>query len=95
MAIARRADEQALRIKAAFARADVPFFIESPTNQQFVVMPDDVLDDLAKKYAFEYEQRIDAAHSCVRFCTSWSTRPEDVDALVADIGALARAGRLA
>ena len=95
LAIARRADEQALRIKAAFARADVPFFIESPTNQQFVVMPDDVLDDMAKKYAFEYEQRIGAAHSCVRFCTSWSTRPEDVDALVADIGALARAGRLA
>ena len=71
------------------------FFIESPTNQQFVVMPDRVLDDLAKKYVFEYEQRIDDAHSCVRFCTSWSTKPEDVDALVADIEALARAGKLA
>lgn len=53
-------------------------------------MPDRVLDDLAKKYVFEYEQRIDGAHSCVRFCTSWSTKPEDVDALVADIEALAR-----
>ena len=78
-----------------FAQAGVPFFIESPTNQQFVVMPDRVLDDLAKKYVFEYEQRIDDAHSCVRFCTSWSTKPQDVDALVADIEALARAGRLA
>ena len=95
LAIARQADEQALRIKAAFAQAGVPFFIESPTNQQFVVMPDRVLDDLAKKYVFEYEQRIDDAHSCVRFCTSWSTKPQDVDALVADIEALARAGRLA
>ena len=95
LAIARQADEQALRIKAAFAQAGVPFFIESPTNQQFVVMPDRVLDDLAKKYVFEYEQRIDGAHSCVRFCTSWSTKPEDVDALVADIEALARAGKLA
>lgn len=95
LAIARQADEQALRIKATFAQAGVPFFIESPTNQQFVVMPDRVLDDLAKKYVFEYEQRIDDAHSCVRFCTSWSTKPEDVDALVADIEALARAGKLA
>ena len=85
----------AMRIRRALREANVSFLVDSPTNQQFVVMPDRVLDDLATKYVFEYEQRIDDAHSCVRFCTSWSTKPEDVDALVADIEALARAGKLA
>ncbi len=93
LAIARRADDQALRIKTTFEQAGVPLFIDSPTNQQFVVMADEVLEDLAQSYVFEYEQRIDEAHSCVRFCTSWSTRDEDVDALVADVTALAQAGR--
>ena len=27
-------------------------------------------------------------HTAVRFCTSWSTRDEDIDALIADIQAL-------
>ena len=30
----------------------------------------------------------DAEHTAVRFCTSWDTRNEDVDALLADIASL-------
>jgi threonine aldolase len=31
---------------------------------------------------------MDAETSAVRFCTSWATRPEDVDALIAAIDAV-------
>lgn len=86
--ITRQADEQALRLREAFRAAGVLFFIESPTNQQFVILEDAVLDAWAQRYAFEEEGRVDETHRCVRFCTSWATLPEEVDALVADIGAL-------
>ena len=46
------------------------------------------MERLAQKYIFEYELKVDDTHSCVRFCTSWSTTKEEIDALVADIKAL-------
>ncbi len=39
--IARTAVQQAMRIRRAFAEAGVPAYIDSPTNQQFVVVTDD------------------------------------------------------
>ena len=88
MEIARKADEYAMRIKEAFARKNIPSFIESCTNQQFVVLTNEQMEALEKNNIFEFESRIDADHACVRFCTSWATKPEEIDSLVADIAAL-------
>ena len=74
--------------KEYFAAKGYPFLMESPTNQQFPILPDAHLDVLKKKYSYSYMQRVDAEHSAVRFCTSWATTPENVDALIADIQAL-------
>ena len=30
-------------------------------------------EKLAEKYIYEFEQKIDEDHCCIRFCTSWST----------------------
>jgi threonine aldolase len=57
--------------------------VENKTNQIFPVMPDTVLEQLGKKYGYCYMERVDETHSAVRFCTSWATRPEAVDALEA------------
>ncbi|MDO4355825.1 MAG: low specificity L-threonine aldolase [Clostridia bacterium] len=78
----------AMKLKKAFAEKGYPFFVDSPTNQQFPVLPDAHLDVLRQKYSFSYQARVDEAHSAVRFCTSWATREADVDALIADIRAL-------
>lgn len=83
--ITRQADKYAMQIKAAFEKKGIPSYIESFTNQQFVVVENSVADRLSEKYVFEYEMKIDENHSCIRFCTSWSTRVEEVEALVADI----------
>ena len=77
-----------MQIKQAFAEKEIPAYIDSPTNQQFVVLENSVMEKLAQKYIFEYELKVDETHSCVRFCTSWSTTQEEVDALVNDIRAL-------
>ena len=45
----------------------VKFYIDSPTNQQFPILPDAVLAELKKKYSFAYQERMDETHSAVRF----------------------------
>ena len=45
-------------------------------------------EKLAEKYIYEFEQKIDEDHCCIRFCTSWATKDENVAALVHDIAAL-------
>ena len=88
MEMSQHAIDLALKLKQAFTDKGYPFLLESPTNQQFPILPDAHLDVLKKKYSYSYMQRVDAEHSAVRFCTSWATTPENVDALIADIQAL-------
>ena len=86
--ITRRAVEQAMALKAAFEKKGVPFFMESPTNQQFVILTRSQVKALEEKYVFEPDHDVDGEHTCVRFCTSWATLPEEIEALTADIAAL-------
>lgn len=88
MEMSQHAIDLAMKLKHAFAAKGYPFLMESPTNQQFPILPDAHLAVLKKKYSYSYMQRVDAEHSAVRFCTSWATTPENVDALIADIQAL-------
>ena len=83
--ITRKADEQAMRIKRAFEEKGIPSYIESFTNQQFVTVKNEIADRLAEKYVYEYEQKVDENHCCIRFCTSWSTTDQEVDELINDI----------
>ena len=85
------AQELAMRLKAALTEWNVPFLVDSPTNQQFPVLPDAVLDALAEKYSFSEQQRVDATHRAVRFCTSWATQQAQLDALISDLRALLEA----
>lgn len=84
----RHAIALAMRLKQAFVQKGYAFLVDSPTNQQFPILPDAHLAALKEKYAYSYQQRVDETHSAVRFCTSWATREEDVDALIRDVQAL-------
>lgn len=83
--IGRRETSQALRLREAFLAKGWPLLVDSPTNQQFPILPDACLTALEKDYSFEVWGRVDEGHTAVRFCTSWSTSDEDVDALIRDI----------
>ena len=85
MELSRHAVALAMQLKSALTEKGIPFLVDSPTNQQFPILPDAHLDVLRKKYTFSYQQRMDAAHSAVRFCTGWATRPEHVAQLIEDI----------
>jgi len=86
--ITKKADAYAMRIKEAFAKKGIPSYIESFTNQQFVILENSQMERLAEKYIFEFDRTIDENHSSVRFCTAWSTKEEEIDALVEDIALL-------
>ncbi len=85
--ISRRAVELARRLRRAFEDAGFQMLFDSSTNQQYPVLPDELIERLGEKYSFSYWQRVDEGHSAVRFCTSWATKEENVNDLIADIGA--------
>ena len=89
--ISRHADRLADKLREAFVRAGFPMLVESRTNQIFPVMPDAVLKELSRDYGFTWQERVDGTHSAVRFCTSWATKEENVDRLIADLTRLAQA----
>jgi len=86
--LSKHAIDCAMKLKQAFAEKGYPFFVDSPSNQQFPILPDAHLFRLREKYSFSYQARVDEDHSAVRFCTSWATLPENVDQLIEDIKAL-------
>ncbi len=83
--LSKHADEMAQIIRQACAECGFEFLYDSPTNQQFPIMPNDLIKRLEELYAFSHTKRLDHRRSAIRICTSWATRREDVEQLVADI----------
>ncbi|MCM3782438.1 low specificity L-threonine aldolase [Neobacillus mesonae] len=86
--ISKHAVDLAMKIREAFLDKGFSLLFDSYTNQQFPILPNDVLKKLSTAYSFTFWEKIDADHSAVRFCTSWATKKENVDKLVQDIKAL-------
>ena len=83
--IGRQEVAQAMRLREAFLAKGWDLFVDSASNQQFPILPNGAVAVLRHKYSFEVWEKVDQAHTAVRFCTSWSTTDQDVDALIADI----------
>ena len=73
----------AMKIRDAFFAKGYDFLVDSPTNQQFPILPNEVMERLASEFRFSVWKKIDEGHTAVRFCTSWATAQESVDALIA------------
>ena len=86
--IARHANEMAYRLRDGIAALGYSFPVPSPSNQQFPVLPNTVVEQLkAKGYEFEIDHAEDDAHTCVRFVTSWATPENAIDAFLKDLAA--------
>lgn len=83
--ISEHAMRMAELLKNGLLQLGYSLYADSPTNQQFVIVPDEKLKQLDAKYSYEYQMRYDETHSVVRFCTSWATEEEDVRALLDDM----------
>lgn len=79
--ISGHAIEMAYKLKSILQAAGCRLFIDSPTNQQFVVLNREQEKALAGKVSFEIWEEIDETHRAVRFATSWATKEEDIEKL--------------
>ena len=73
----RRADELAMNLRKAFEAQGIPFWVESFTNQQFVILTDAQKETLEKRYIFEPMGKSADGGNIARFCTSWATTEEE------------------
>jgi threonine aldolase len=81
--ISQKAIVLAEKLKSALKEKGYRFFIDSPTNQIFVILENGFMEELGEKVRFSFWQRYDENHTVIRFATSWATREEDLDALIA------------
>lgn len=80
--IGRHAVLQAQRIAAGVQAKGYALFVDSPSNQVFPILPRGLLQTLAMEFGYAFWQTYDEQNDVVRFCTSWATPPQMVDALL-------------
>lgn len=83
--LGKRADMLAMRLREAFLEKGYALCYDSYTNQQFPILPKDHLEKLKDRYSFGFWEEKEDGMQAVRFCTSWATTEEAVDALISDI----------
>ena len=81
--ISRNAIVTADRLKQVLKEKGYEFYIDSPTNQIFVTLENEKMEQLKQNVVFSFWEKKDEDHTVVRFATSWATRMEDVEKLAA------------
>lgn len=79
--ISKNAIEMAEKLKNIFTEKGYELFIDSPTNQQFIILDNAKMAELQEKVVFEFWERLDEDHAVVRFCSSWATTEKDLEEL--------------
>lgn len=72
---------KALRIRSLFLSKGFKTVVNSPTNQQFIYLPNDIIDRLAKDVSFELWGPRGKEYTTVRFVTGWTTTESEIDLL--------------
>ncbi len=81
--LSAEAMEKTQAMREIFRRKGITFFLDSPTNQQFLLLENGYMEELKKKVRFCFWEKADEGHSAVRFVCSWSTTEEDLAVLEA------------
>lgn len=80
--ISRHAIEMADKMRAAFREKGYTFYMETITNQIFIVLENTQMEQLKKSVSFGFWEKADDTHTVVRFASSWATSEEAVETLV-------------
>jgi threonine aldolase len=80
--ISHNAIETAMIIRNGLQKKGYTFYLDSPTNQQFIIIEDTKLKQLESAVGFSTWERYDDSHTVIRLATSWATKKEDVEELL-------------
>lgn len=79
--VSRHAINMAQALRKVFAKHGLSLGIDSPTNQQFVILSKEQKQRLAEEIAFEIWEPLSDDHLLCRFVTCWATTEADIVAL--------------
>ena len=80
--LGRHGIEMARRLRVILEEKGYPFYLQSPTNQQFIILENDQLEKLAQAgLAYSFWEKYDDNRTVIRLATSWSTSQEDLNEL--------------
>ena len=77
--IATHANTCAMKLRAGIKELGYPFFVDSYTNQQFPILPDEVLAQLEHEFSYTFWEKVDENHTAIRLVTSFATQEDKVD----------------
>ena len=80
--ISRHAILMAEKLKQAFKDKGYHFYLDSPTNQQFIILDNLKIKKLQKDFSFTMWIPIGVNKWVCRFCTSWATTEEAINKLI-------------
>ncbi len=86
--IAAHANRMAQKLQDAMEASGLPFLIKTTTNQIFPVLPNLLIEELQKEYAFQVWETMDEEHTAMRFVTSWATEEKEVDRFIEYLNSL-------
>ncbi|WP_409968637.1 aminotransferase class V-fold PLP-dependent enzyme [Bengtsoniella intestinalis] len=87
--LATHANAQSARMREGLDALHCEYFVDSPTNQSFVMLENKVIEALKDRgYEFEIEGLEGETVTCIRIVTSWATPQEAVQQFLADLGTL-------
>ena len=81
MKIGKNAIDKADYVKKVLQERGYKFYLDSPTNQIFIVMENTALEKLKTKVAYGFWEKYDECHTVIRIATNWSTTEEAVKSL--------------
>ena len=80
--LGRHGIEMARQLRAILEEKGYPFYLQSPTNQQFIILENDQLEKLSQAgLAYSFWEKYDDNRTVIRLATSWSTSQEDLNEL--------------
>ena len=80
--LSRHAIDMAEHLKEGLLEKGISFYLESPTNQQFLLLTDEQIERLKHEVSFSFWEKPDEDHTIIRLATSWATTKEQVDELI-------------
>jgi len=79
--ISRHAVDMAMKLKNLFLKKGYRLYMDSPTNQQFVILENHMMERLKKNCCFSFWEPLGNSSCVVRFATSWATTEKDIKKL--------------
>ncbi len=79
--LSRHAIKMAMKLKNILQEKGYKFFVDSFTNQQFIIVDNRKMKKIAEKVKFSIWKKLDEDNTVIRFVTSWSTTQEDIEKL--------------